>query len=167
MACRGVFFAMTEDEVACLRSQPSERDRLDYLVEHIEESYFADHEEYLAESDKAWDAMHRCLADGELTWDGGDYPLNHVVLAGELLYTKPDYIMSLKSPEQVRKIAAALPAVAESEFRRRYFAIDPESYGCPVDETDFGYTWEWFQNVRRLYGLAAAEGRHVLFTASQ
>jgi hypothetical protein len=26
--------------------------------------------------------MHHTLADGELTWEGGDYPLNHTVLAG-------------------------------------------------------------------------------------
>src|SRR4051794_675315 len=109
MGCRGVHFALSEAEVEHLRSLPSEKDRLDYIVEDIEDSYFAEREEYLAESDKAWDAIHRALTDGELTWDGGDYPLNYVVLAGELLYTEPDYIMSLKSPEQVRDIAAALP----------------------------------------------------------
>jgi hypothetical protein len=167
MGCRGVHFALSEAEVEHLRSLPSERERLDYVIEDLEISYFADREEYLAESDKAWDAMHRVLADGELTWDGGDYPLNHVVLAGELLYTEPDYIMSLKSPEQVRDIAAALPRVTEAEFRRRYFAIDPEVYGCPVNEEDFAYTWDWFQHVRRLYTKAAAEGRYALFTADQ
>jgi hypothetical protein len=167
VGCRGVHFALSEAEVAHLRSLPSERDRLDYIQEDIEEFYFTDHLEYLAESDKAWDAMHRTLTDGELTWDGGDYPLNHVVLAGELLYTEPDYIMSLKTPEQVRDIAAALPVISESEFRHRYFGIDPDAYGCSVDESDFDYTWGWFQHVRRLYALAAAEGRHVLFTASQ
>ena len=82
-----------------------------------------------------------------LTWDGGEYPLNHVVLAGELLYTEPDYIMSLKSPAQVRDIAAALPAISEDHFRVRYFAIDPESYDGPLSEEDFGYTWEWFQTA--------------------
>ena len=50
---------------------------------------------------------------------------------------------------------------------RRYFAIDPESYGCPVNEEDFAYTWHWFQNVRQLYTTAAAENRYVLFTADQ
>jgi Domain of unknown function (DUF1877) len=111
--------------------------------------------------------MHRALSDGELTWVGGDYPLNHVILGGEPLYTQPDYIVSLKSPDQVRDIAAALPGVTEAEFRRRYFAIDAEVYGFPVDERDFAYTWHWFQEVRRLYTTAAAEGRHVLFLASQ
>ena len=64
-----------------------------------------------------------------MTWDGGEYPLNHVVLAGELLYGETDYLMSLKAPQQVRDIAAALLAITEAEFRRRYFAIDAKSYG--------------------------------------
>jgi hypothetical protein len=167
MGCLGVHFALSDAEVEHLRSLPSERERLDYVIEDVEDCYFADRKEYLAESNKAWDAMHRALADGQLTWDGGDYPLNHVILAGELLYAEPDYIMSLKSPEQVRDIAAALPGVTEAEFLRRYFAIDPEAYGCPANEADFAYTWGWFQNVRRLYTKAAAEGRYVLFTADQ
>ena len=111
--------------------------------------------------------MHRVLADGHLSWDGGKYPLNHAVLAGELLYTQTDYIISLKSPEQVRDIAVALPAITEEAFRERYFTIDAESYGSPLTEQDLAYTWEWFQGVRRLYRRAASEGRHVLFTADQ
>src|SRR5262245_40287417 len=51
-------------EVEHLRSLPSERDRLDYVVEDLEESYFADHEEYIAQSDKAWDAIHRAHTMG-------------------------------------------------------------------------------------------------------
>ncbi len=111
--------------------------------------------------------MHRALSDGQLSWDGGEYPLNHTVLAGELLYTDSDYIMSLKTPNQVRDIAAALPAITEEEFRRRYSAIDAESYGSPLSDEDFRYTWDWFQGVRDLYTRAAKEGRFVLFTADQ
>jgi hypothetical protein len=156
MGCRGVHFALSDVEVEHLRSLPSDRERLDYVIEELEDTYFADREEYLAESDKAWDAIHRALADGDLTWDGGEYPLSHVVLAGELLYTEPDYIMSLKSPAQVRDIATALSSVTEAELRRRYFAIDSESYDGLVDEQDFAYTWEWFQNVRRLYSIGGS-----------
>lgn len=167
MSCLGVHFALTEKEAAHLRSLPDDRSRLDYLQEDIEETYFGEYPDLKAESDKSWDAMHRSLADGQLTWDGGEYPLNHVVLAGEVLYGKGDYLMSLKTPQQVRDIAAALPAITEAEFRRRYFAIDAESYGFPPSEEDFGYTWENFQDVRELYELAAKEGRFVLFTADQ
>jgi hypothetical protein len=167
MSCLGVHFALTEKEVEHLRSFDDEQERLSHLQEVIEDSYISEESLFAAESDKSWDAMHRTLADGEMSWDGGDYPLNHAVLAGELLYTDSDYIMSLKTPQQVRDIAAALPAVTEAEFRRRYFAIDPESYGMPLSEEDFEYTWDWFQGVRDLYTRAAQEGRFVLFTADQ
>ena len=85
----------------------------------------------------------------------------------EPLYSASDYIISLKTPHQVRDTATALPAVTEAEFRRRYFAIDAESYGFPLSEEGFGYTWEWFQGVRELYERAAKEGRFILFTADQ
>lgn len=167
MSCLGVHFALTEKEAEHLRSVDDEQARLEHLQEVIEETYFGEHSDLKAESDKSWDAMHRTLANGRLSWNGGEYPLNHAVLAGELLYTDSDYIMSLKTPQQVRDIAAALPAITEAEFRRRYFAIDADSYGCPLTEEDFGYTWEYFQSVRELYQRAATEGRFVLFTADQ
>ncbi|HWL10255.1 MAG TPA: YfbM family protein [Planctomicrobium sp.] len=167
MSCLGIHFALTEDEVTHLRSLNSDQARLEYLQETIEETYFGEYPDLKAESDKTWDAMHRVLADGQLTWDGGQYPLNHVVLAGELLYTEEDYIMSLKTPQQVRDIADALSAITEEEFRERYLAMDATSYGFPLSEEDFRSTWEWFQGVRDLYTRAAQEGRFVLFTADQ
>lgn len=167
MSCLGVHFALTEKESAHLRSLDDEQARLEYLQEVIEQTYFDKHPDLKAESDKSWDAMHRALADGQLSWDGGQYPLNHAVLGGESLYAESDYIMSLKTPPQVRDIAAALPAITENEFRRRYFAIDAKSYGFPLSDEDFDYTWDWFQGVRDLYTRAAKEGRFVLFTADQ
>jgi hypothetical protein len=167
MSCLGVHFALTDDDVTALKSLTDEQERLDFLIEELEEKYFDADDGFCAESDKAWDAMHRALADGELTWDGGEYPLRHAVLAGELLYTGEDYIMSLKTPAQVRDVAAALQPIDEAEFRRRYFAINAGSYGFNLSDDDCAYTWEWFQNVRDLYRKAAAAGRHVLFTADQ
>ena len=141
---------------------------VDHLQEEIEETYFGEHPDLKAECERSWDAMHLASASGQLTWDGGEYPLSHVVLAGEPLYGKSDYIMSLKTPQQVLRISpASLPAITEAEFRRRYFAIDAKSYGFPLSEEDFGYTWELFQGVRDLYTRAAQEGRFVLFTADQ
>lgn len=168
MPCRGVHFALTEAEVEALRRIDDEQERLEFLASQIEEQYFGEeYEEYLAESDKAWDAMHRALSDGSTAWDGGEYPLNHVVLAGESLYDAPDYVMSLKSPSQVRDIAAALPAIDKEQFRQRYLAIDVADYGLLLSGDDFEYTWEYFEVVRRLYLKAASESRYVLFTVDQ
>jgi hypothetical protein len=158
MSCLGVHFALTKKEVSHLRALEDEQDRLDHLQEVIEEHYLNLEKEFAAQSDKSWDAMHRALADGKLSWDGGDYPLNHTVLAGELLYTDSDYIMSLKTPEQVRDIAAALSGITEADFRRRYDAIDANSYGGPLSDEDFSYTWHGFQGVSRVVHPRGAGG---------
>jgi len=167
MSCLGVHFSLSLEEVRQIRAIDDESERVDYLHNVIEEEYYRNQPERKAESDKAWDAMHRALSDGELTWHGGDYPLNLVVLGGDRLYKDSTFIMVLKTPDQVRDVAATLPSVTESEFRRRYFAINPETYGCSPNEEDFGYTWDWFQGVREFWLRAAAEGRYVLFTADQ
>jgi len=167
MSCLGVHFALSETEVNRILSMDDEQDRLEYITEEIEEQYLEGEKQFAAESDKAWDAMHRTLADGELTWDGDTYPLNHTVLAGKLIYTDDDYIMSLKLPDQVKDINKALKPITKDEFRQKYFNIDPESYGMELTDEDFEYTWDWFQNVRQLYGVAAQNDRHVLFTADQ
>ena len=167
MSCLGVHFALTTDEAAHLRALDDDEERLDQIQEVLEPRYFDEHPDHKAESDKAWDAMHRALAGGTLTWKKGPYPFTHVVLGGESLYSEEDYIISLKTIEQVRDIAAALPAIDEVEFRRRYFAIPARSYGMPLTEEDFGYTWDNFQDVRALFLRAASEGRPVLFTADQ
>ena len=119
MSCLGVHFALTEKEIVQFRSLPDDAARLYHLQEVIEPDYFENHPDFKAESEKAWDAMHRVLTDGQLTWTGGVYPLNHVVLAGELLYKKSDYIISLKTSQQVRDIAAALPTVTQQGFQTR------------------------------------------------
>ena len=169
MSCLGIHFALSNEDVATLKGFDSEGERLEHLQEVIEEEYMAvdgPHAMY-AESDKAWDAIHRVLADGHLSWDGGTYPLNHTVLAGELLYTGPDYIMSLKSAEQVKDIATALAGIDLDAFSERYRKIDSEDYGFPLTDEDLEYTWEWFQSVRDLYARAANNDRPVLFTADQ
>jgi hypothetical protein len=133
----------------------------------IEDEYFKGQPEFIAQTDKSWDALHRSLADGELNWESGEYPLNHVVLGGEPIYFEDDYIMSLKTPEQVKDIAKALETIGEDDLRRRYYQINTKTYPHPLDEEDFGYTWGWFEGVKELFKRAAAANRFVLFTADQ
>lgn len=167
MSCLGVHFSLSADEVETLRAIEAESERVEHLHEVIEEQYFAKHPERLAESDKAWDAIHRTLGDGKLSWDGGEYPLNHVMLGGELLYTESDFIMVLKFPQHVRDVAATLPSITRDDFRKRYDAIDVASYDSALSDEDFDYTWDWFQDVREFWLHAATEGRYILFTADQ
>lgn len=167
MSCLGVHFALSDEDVVSLFATASDVERLEYLQEGFEHRYFQDPASYMAQSDKAWDAMHRLLAGGPLACEGGSYPLSHVVMGGKPIYFQDDDIMSLKTPAQVADIASALRTLSEDQFRSRYRAIDAADYGFDLTDEDLAYTWEWFQEVRSLFERAASEDRHVLFTADQ
>src|ERR1041385_7610032 len=155
MACRGVVFAITDQETEKLRSFTEDEDRLNYLQEEIEERYSAEEPQRKEETDKAWDAIHRCLTDGTLGYENGTFPLSHVILGGESLYEGDVYIMVIKSPEQVKEIARSMTSVTEAFFRERYFKIAPKDYGMPLSEQDYQYTWEYFSGLVPFYQTAA------------
>lgn len=162
----GVFFALTSEELQALEACTSDEERRDLLSSEIEPRYFENERLFMAETDKAWEAIHRVLADGELEPDAGPYPLNHVVLGGRQLYSDADYIISLKTAAQVAEIARTLEAIDEAEFRRRYGALDASAY-LEKSEEDLEYSVEWFDVTRDFYRRAAASGRPVVFTADQ
>jgi hypothetical protein len=166
MGCLGVHFALDEEQVAALRAT-DEMDRVDYVTEEIEEKFWSANKTRGHETDKAWDAIHRALTDGDLAWDNGTYPLNHVILGGEVLYGEDDYVLSLKTPSQVRDIVAALDRVTETSLRAGYDRIDPDDAGCEIGDDDFEYTWDYFVSLVEFYRRAAADGRYILFTADQ
>lgn len=167
MSCRGVHFAITEEQVEKLRAFEDDASRLEYLQEEIEEYFFEEEPDRTAETDKAWDAIHRALTDGNLGYENGKYPLNHLILGGEPMYFEEDYIISLKTPEQVTAVAQAIESVSMEDLKQRYYSIDPDSYGFPVNEEDFEYTWSWFKHLVPFFKKASSEGRYVLFTVDQ
>lgn len=166
MACRGVHFSIDDPTVQLLKGIRDEQARLGFVQEQIEEVYFADKRHWLAQTDKAWDWIHRALTDGELAWDNGTYPLNHVILGGELLYTEPDYILSLKTPRQVADAAAELVTISESDFRDGFSKIGEFEIEHSFEE-DLEYSWNWFLTLREFWLRAAEEERFVLFTVDQ
>ncbi|MDR3060243.1 MAG: YfbM family protein, partial [Prevotella sp.] len=129
MSCLGVLFSLSEKEVEKLKSYKSDTKRLEYLQEDIEEVYFEKFPERVAELDKSWDGLHRSLTDGKYDFNNGKFPLNHVILGGESLYKKDDYIMSLKTSEKVAEIAKAIEPITEEDLRNGYNQI-------PLDDED-------------------------------
>ncbi len=127
MSCLGVHFALDEEQVAALKATPEDQ-RVEFVQEEIEEGLWSADPSRGEETDKAWDAIHRALTDGDLSYDSSPYPLSHVVLGGEPLYGGEDYIISLKTPDQVRDVADALKAVTREELRRGYDRIDAAAY---------------------------------------
>lgn len=164
MTCRGVHFALTKTQLARVLSAKTDDELIEVIQNEIETEW---DKEWLRETDKAWDAIHRCLTDGKLGYSNGSFPLNACILGGEQLHSGKDYIVSLVRPEEVASVASALEVISEEDFKRRYFNINQDEYDGEIEEEDFQYTWEWFQDLPSLFRLAADNGRAILFTVDQ
>jgi len=161
MSARGVHFAVTPTQAKQLLAAKSDR-KLMGLIDAIEETW---EQPFVVETDKAWDAMHRCLTDGSLLYVSGEYPLNHCICGGRQLIRGRDYTVSFVSRPQVKDVAAALAKVTKAWLRKRYDKIDPDDYDeVEMGDEDFRYTWDNFLAVRRFYKKAAEAGRAVIFT---
>jgi hypothetical protein len=161
MSTRGIHFAVTPAQARDLLAARSDR-ALMALIAKIEEAW---EKPFVVESDKAWDAIHRCLTDGSLLYESGEYPLNLCICGGRQLYRGRDYTASFVSAEEVKDASEALGKVTRRWMRKRYFLIDPEEYNeVEMGDEDFEYTWENFLDVRRFYRKAAKAGRAVIFT---
>jgi hypothetical protein len=161
MSARGVHLAATPAQAKALLAAKTDR-KLMELVEEIEEAW---EEPFVVETDKAWDAIHRCLTDGSLLYVSGEYPLNHCICGGRQLIRGRDYTVSFVSAPQVKDVAAALAKISKAWLRKRYDQIDPDDYDeGEIGDDDFDYTWESFLDVRRFYKRAAKARRAVIFT---
>ena len=163
MACRGVHFAITTEQAEALLAAKGDEDVMS-LIESIEETWDTAN---LAESDKAWDAMHRCLTDGTLGSGNGTYPLNHCVLGPRQLHGGDDYIVSLALPNEVRDVADALQVATPEWFGEKYSTVLPRDYAPEYGNKDLDYTWSNFEDVKRLFEKASQTGRAVIFTVDQ
>lgn len=108
MACLGVHFAVNNEQYQKLLSIKSDAELIALIQEEIEAKW---DKEWLHETDKSWDAIHRCLTDGKLEWQNGTFPLNAVILGGMQLHRGDNYIVTLLTPEQVTEAAKSLGKV--------------------------------------------------------
>jgi hypothetical protein len=166
MACRGVHFSLDQTAVDRLLACASDDERLRYIQEQIEAEYFENHKDLFAETDKAWEWIHRAVTGGTYGWDKDPYPLSHLIMAGQSLYGRDGYVMSLKTQQQVVDVAAALATMTESTFRDGFAQIDPSDLEHSREE-DLAYAWEWFSCLKEFWMKAASDQRFILFTVDQ
>jgi len=125
-------------------------------------------EEHLAQLQKLWDPIHRCLTDGTTDPKGGTYPLNRAILNGRQLYTDDDYIVSFVPKNEVVDVAAALNEVTEPWMRERYFGLArtdfPQMY---VNEEWCEHTLDFLAAAQEFYEQAAKDGRSTVFMVDQ
>ncbi|MBU2665312.1 YfbM family protein [Actinoplanes bogorensis] len=165
MACRGMFYALTDEQEAALIATRDDSE----VREFVEDVEMGDWEgdPLDCETDKAWDAIHRCLSDGTLGSGRRLSPLDMAVLGGDHHHEGEEYFVVHVRPAEVAQVAEALEKVDRTWMRRRYDRIDPEDYQGVLSDEDFDYTWYWFGKVRDFYGKAAAANRAVIFTVDQ
>lgn len=163
MGSRGVLFAIADDRASQLLAVSSD-DELMEVIEEIEEEW---DENFLGETDKAWDAIHRALGDGSLDPTAGASPLNRAILGGKHLYRGDDYIVALVTKDEVPAVASALAEIDDDAMRKRYLGIVPHDYAAEYGDDDREYTVENFRAVADLYARAAKAKRAVIFTVDQ
>jgi len=166
MACRGVFFALTSVEKEHLLQLDNDEKRVRYIQEQIEGAW---DEPHLMETDKAWDAIHRCLTDGTLAVTRSPSPLGKLVLGGIQLYADPQtYIINLVENSELPEVATALRVVTKEWFKGRYQKLKGTDYlQEQISEEDFEYTWDWFSGLPEFVDRTAREGRSLIFTVDQ
>lgn len=163
MACLGVHFAIAQD-VADQLVMARDDAAVMHIVEGLEDAWV---ETNLAESDKAWEAIHRVLTDGNLEFGNGDYPLSHCILGPRQLYKCDDYIISLALAAEVRDIAAVLNNVTEEWFGNRYWSVVPSDYSPNYGQEDLEYSWGYFKGICSFFHAAAENGLAAIFTVDQ
>lgn len=158
----GVHFAITAEQEKALLAADGDDDAVGEILDDLDESW--DDDQLKVDTDKAWDAMHRCLTDGTLDPDAGEYPLNHAVLGGRHL--SEEFYAVHVGVSEVRDVAVALRGIDQAWLRARFDTIDDPEYAGAGDDEDFEYTWSNFVDVQHFYDRAAAAGRAVVFTAA-
>lgn len=158
MAGRGVLFAVESAEAERL-TRMSDTELME-AVEDLEERW---EDGFVAELDKAWDAIHRCLTDGKLEYDNGQFPLNRCVLGARRLMEE-EYLVAMTDVGEVAAVVAALEQVTDFVLRAAYDSLDGDEYEFGLSDEDFAYTWDNFEAARELWRAAAAAGRAVVFT---
>lgn len=160
MATRGVHFAITSEQVAAFLTADGDEAVMALLAE-IEAAW---DEENLAESDKTWELLHRCLTNGTLEYGGGEYPLSHCILGPRQLLEEDGDIICLVQTDEVPDVANALGAISADAFRERCAQLLPKAHGSDTGHAEEQDAWSHLQKVRALFEKAAARRRAVVFT---
>lgn len=161
----GVHFALSERDLETLAAFDAPEERQEFLEEHVEERYLGSGDHWAYQSDKAWDAIDRCLAPRSAPRAQAG-ALSLAVLGGSELELDDEYVARLVEIPQVIEVERALKEVTRATLRARYDQLAGTDYAGTVGDADFDYTWKHFEGMRRFFARAATARRAVLFTAS-
>jgi hypothetical protein len=159
----GIFSILKRDHARQLAALQGD-DAVRKLATEVQQSKAYRNEGLILDCGTAWDAIHRCLTEGTLDPNAGDFPLNHCVLGGRRLHQGPGFEAVLIRPDIVPHVAEAIRDVKRADFHERYFQIDPTDYGRTPTDKEFDIIWNAFRQIQQLMDDATAERAAVLFT---
>ncbi len=159
----GVHLALSSEDEKRVLTIDDAQALVEFITEDLEERYLED-DDWSFQSDKAWDAIHRCLTDGQLLYESGPFPLAYGVLGGKALDAGDDYTACFVTAAQVQEVVPALGDVTRDWMQEQYQTLSDTEYPGPIGEDDFEYTWENFTGMREFFARAAEANRSVLFT---
>ena len=93
----GMHFAITYEQAMKLLQCKSDEDLAAMVQEEIEE---VSNEDNSFQTDKAWDAIHRCLSNGTLDVRQGTRPLNMAIFGGKILNKEANTFVVLLTPTE-------------------------------------------------------------------
>lgn len=163
MSCLGVHFALTSGETDRLLAAQSEAEVLNIVKEEIEAQW---NEDWLQETGKEWEAIHRCLTDGPLVPKDSS-PLSKCILGGRQLYHSDDYIVSFLSPEEVKDVTSTIKGIDRQWWEQKYFALNEDDMEFSPDDVGFEESWAYFQELQVFFQKAAQASRAIIFMADQ
>lgn len=163
MVGNGYLIALTRDHAKRVFAQQGD-DQLRQLLEELRHLPDLKKSGRVLELGNLWDPLHRCLTEGELDPTSGELPLNQTILGGRQLHQGSDWAAAMVRPDMTTFVAEALGDVKEEEFRKRFFALSPDSYGRPIDERHFMEVWVALRQVTVFYEASAENLEAVIFS---
>ena len=165
MACRGVHFALTADDESRLLSLVGDDGAvIDFVKEEVEERW---DKSWLYESDKAWDAIGRCLNGGRYVYGETDAACRAFLAGRDLVRDDEGYYVLYLTAAEVGVVAGQLAAIDAEALGRLYDEHLPGSDYEDVRPEDREYTLGWYEGLPKFFAKAAAAGRAVIFTVDQ
>ncbi len=160
MSRLGVLYALTDNELADLCRLP-EAERYDYMLEEIEPRLLGTPRG--CEMDKAWYGIQLCLGAGR--WHETKRTPFNILCGGKYLVNTDAELMSLKKPEDVKKIVSYLKRHDLAELVTLNFPeVAKKADELPASATDLEYLLEYSKDILPFYENALQENLQVIFT---
>ena len=160
MSRLGVLYALTDNELADLCRLP-EAERYDYMLEEIEPRLLGTPRG--CEMDKAWYGIQLCLGAGR--WHETKRTPFNILCGGKYLVNTDAELMSLKKPEDVKKIVSYLKRHDLAELATLNFPeVAKKADELPASATDLEYLLEYSKDILPFYENALQENLQVIFT---